>query len=132
MSVLVTGRRLLARRRCIKELERLAAALSSIYSGTPFDMETPDGELSDEIGGEQLLEDMYMIQEEFVGGLSFWPHVDVRRLMAQIVAKAQVISDSLPPDYPLTKGKIDALIADMVDAEPRCAAWYRFGFNQVS
>lgn len=68
-------------------------------------METPDGELSDEIGGEQLLEDMYMIQEEFVGGSSFWPHVDVGRLLSHIVAKAQVISDSLPPDYPLTEGK---------------------------
>lgn len=95
-------------------------------------MDTPDGKLSEEIGGEQLLEGMYMIQEDFAGGLSFWPHVDVRRLLAQIVAKAQVISDSLPPGYPLTRGKVDALIADMSDAEPRCAAWYAFGFNEVS
>jgi hypothetical protein len=71
-------RRLVARRKCIRELRRLAVTLESMYTGTPFDMETPDGHLSDEIGGEQLLNDMYMIQEEFTGGLSFWPGVDVR------------------------------------------------------
>lgn len=103
-----------------------------MYTGTPFDMETPDGYLSDEIGGEQLLDDMYMIQEEFVGGLSFWPKVNVRGLLQQIVAKAQTIRDGLRAEYPITKQRFDALITDMSEAEQRCSDWYNFGFNKVS
>lgn len=124
--------RFIARRKCIAELRRLAVTLDSMYTGTPFDMETPDGYLSDEIGGEQLLDDMYMIQEEFIGGLSFWPGVSVRGLLKQIVEKAQTIHDGLPPEYPTTKQRFACLIADMKEAEQRCSDWYNFGFNRVA
>ena len=128
----VAIRRIMARRKCLRELRRLAVTLDSMYTGTPFDMETPDGYLSDEIGGEQLLDDMYMIQEEFVGGLSFWPKVNVRGLLQQIGAKAQMIRDGLPAEYPTTKQRFDVLITDMSEAEQRCSDWYDFGFNKVS
>lgn len=132
MIMPVGVRRLVARRRCIAELRRLAVILDSMYTGTPFDMETPDGYLSDEIGGEQLLDDMYMIQEELVGGLSFWPNVDVHGLLQQIVAKAGKISDGLPIEYPVTKQKFDDLITEMSEAEQRCSDWYNFGFNRAA
>ncbi|MFE4837562.1 hypothetical protein ACFRAU_23130 [Arthrobacter sp. NPDC056691] len=124
--------RLVARRRCIGELTRLSVTLDSMYAGTPFDMETPDGYLSDEIGGEQLLDDMYMIQEEFVGGLSFWPNINIQGLLQQIVAKAQTIRDGLPAEYPMTKQRFDALVTEMREAEPRCSELYNFGFNKDS
>ena len=127
--MLMTFRRLVARRRCIGELRRLAVSLDSMYTGTPFDMETPDGYLSDEIGGEELLDEMYMIQEEFVGALSFWPNLDVRKLLEQIVAEAQKISYALPPEYPRTKHELDAFILAMIEAEPRCSDWYSLGFR---
>lgn len=132
MIVPMAMRRLVARRRCLGELRRLAATLDSIYAGTPFDIETPDGDLCDEIGGEQLLDDMYMIQEEFVGGLSFWPNVNVLGLLQQNVAKAQTIRDGLPAEYPITKQRFDALITDMSEAEQRCSDWYDVGLNRVS
>lgn len=75
---------------------------------------------------------MYTIQEEFVGGLSFWPNVNVLGLLQQNVAKAQTIRDGLPAEYPITKQRFDALITDMSEAEQRCSDWYDFGLNRVS
>ncbi len=97
MDVPLPVRRLLARRRCIKELQRLAVSLDSVFTGTPMEMETPDGQLTDEVGGDELLDAMYMIQEHFIGGLSFWPHVDVRALLHRTAAEAGVISKTFPP-----------------------------------
>lgn len=90
------------------------------------------GYLADEIGGEQLLDDMYVIKEEFVGGLSFWPNINVQGLLQQIAAKAQTIRDGLPAEYPNTKQTFDALVTEMREAEPRCSDLYNFGFNKLS
>ncbi|MHA7274603.1 hypothetical protein ACX80Z_14365 [Arthrobacter sp. TMT4-20] len=130
MHVPMPAKRLLARRRCIKELHRLAVSLDSIYTGTPAHMETPDGPLTDEIGIDELLDEMYMIQERFVGGLSFWPHIDVLALLHQITAEAQGISQTLPDGYPRTRRQLDVFIADVLESEPRCSRWYALAFNK--
>jgi hypothetical protein len=123
-------KRFLARRRCRGELLRLAGELDSIYTGTPFDMETPDGQLTDAIGGEQLLYDMYMVQEDFVGGVSFWPRLDVGSLLHRIAGRVQGISDRLPPGYPLMQEQLNGLAAEMLDAVQPCAAWFAMGFGK--
>lgn len=103
--------------------------LDSLYTGTPFDMETPDGPLSDAIGGEQLLEDMYMIQEELVGGLSFWPNIQVQSLLGPVIVKARRIFAAIPHEYPLTRQGFEEFIQAAREAEARCTDLYAVAFG---
>lgn len=94
-----------------------------------MDIETPDGPLSDETGGEQLLDDMYMIQEELIGGLSFWPKLHVESLLAPVIVKAEGILAALPLEYPLTRAGFEEFIQSARETEVRCTELYAVGFG---